>query len=209
MSIVSFLKGVSTKLSSAAIADGKLIFTTDDEKLYIDHDNLDTEGNVSSTTRSCINPNPDWNATSGNAVIQNKPTFVTNLTQSEDTVTVDKSDGTTSTITVSSSSVTKGTNGSFVKSGIVGYYQLTEDLVLASLDAGSTYELDTIPAGFYPNATSSKIAIADNAQLTESLLIRFDKSTNKVLIMNNSGSQITNTTLMASTYDYIVATSSS
>ena len=60
---VEFSKGNSSSLSSKTVKDGSILYTKDTTKLYID-DNTD---------RVLINPNPDWNASSGNAKILNKP----------------------------------------------------------------------------------------------------------------------------------------
>ena len=62
---VEFSKGNSSSLSGKTVKDGSILYTKDTTKLYID-DNTD---------RVLINPNPDWNASSGNAQILNKPPF--------------------------------------------------------------------------------------------------------------------------------------
>lgn len=65
MAKVEFSKGNSSSLSSKTVKDGSILYTKDTTKLYID-DN---------TNRVLINPNPDWNASSGNAQILNKPSI--------------------------------------------------------------------------------------------------------------------------------------
>ena len=65
MAKVDFDRGSSSNLSSTSIQDGRFIYTQDTQKLYLD-DSID---------RVELNPNPDWNASSGNAQILNKPTI--------------------------------------------------------------------------------------------------------------------------------------
>lgn len=63
MAKVDFDRGNSNNLSGTSIQDGRFIYTQDTQKLYLDDSNNRVE----------LNPNPDWNASSGNAYILNKP----------------------------------------------------------------------------------------------------------------------------------------
>lgn len=67
MAQVKFKRGLSDNLPET-IADGVIYFATDTGKLYID---------IAGNERLEINPNSDWNASSGNAAIANKPTGAT------------------------------------------------------------------------------------------------------------------------------------
>ena len=64
--LLSVSRGNSENLP--AVSDGQIIFTKDTEKLMVDYSDSNT------VERSVVNPNPDWNASSGNAQILNKPT---------------------------------------------------------------------------------------------------------------------------------------
>lgn len=64
----------SIKTLPSSKTDGQILFTTDTEKMMVD---FILDGVLK---RSTINPNPDWNAESGNAAILNKPTIPTAIT---------------------------------------------------------------------------------------------------------------------------------
>ena len=64
MALNKFLKGLDANLANADVINGTFHYTTDKSKIYVD------DGN----TRVLLNPNADQNASTGNAVIKNKPT---------------------------------------------------------------------------------------------------------------------------------------
>lgn len=74
MAFWNFKRGQSSNLDSTPVVDGTIRFTKDNSKLYVD----DGE------TRKAINPNPDWNASSGNSAILNKPTNLSDFTNDLD-----------------------------------------------------------------------------------------------------------------------------
>lgn len=72
MALFKIFKGIKQNLP-AVKTDGYAYFTTDDQKFYIDY---------GTEQRALVNPNPDWNALTGGAVIENKP-FTVEQNQSD------------------------------------------------------------------------------------------------------------------------------
>lgn len=64
MALWKFLRGIAANLENSNIEDGTFHYTTDGKKLYLDF----------GQSREILNPNPDQDASSGNAAILNKPT---------------------------------------------------------------------------------------------------------------------------------------
>ena len=71
---ISFARGLASALG--IVEDGRISYATDTKKLYMD----------SNVSRNMLNSNADWNATSGNSKIDNKPFNVVKSTDSGDTI---------------------------------------------------------------------------------------------------------------------------
>lgn len=101
---VKFARGVSSTLPSA-LTEGKFYLTVDDGKFYVDA--VDNAGNK--IKRYCLNPESDWNASSGLSEIKNKPTKLSQFDNDEGFATKDdiedpikvSYDGTTETLALS------------------------------------------------------------------------------------------------------------
>ena len=194
------LKVYSSGLSQVAISDGQMLFTTDTDKLY-----FDAKHGEASATRRMVNPNPDWDASSGNAAILNKPDFVTNVSISDGQLTVEKaSDGENDPATYSLNTTTTSdvATGRFIKAGMIGYFVMDE-YHITSLAAGASATIATTPAGFEPTFESMKPALTDSAQLFDSLVILFDPENSAVKVKNVSAFPAEDLNLLASTYEYV------
>lgn len=200
MSQLRIYKGQSNKLSSHSQVDGQLLFTVDTKKLYIDSRTTGVQAD-----RICINPNPDWNAQSGtNEYIANKPNYISRVFVNDNILTVQTADGVQRGTTILESDEYSGTNGDFILIGNLCYYIIKEDLVLPTMTALQSIELDIFPVGISPKYTLNHPALTDSAQLSDSLLIVFDKTSNKILVKNRSSDIIRNITLIPSTYNFVI-----
>ena len=200
MSIFLPFKGLSTKLDGQVKIDGQLLFTEDDEKLYIDHKS--DEGEVD---RSCINPNPDWNAESGNSFIRNKPTYVSSVIIAGENLVVNYSNNTQKEFTVTEVFEYPAANGHFVRIGNSCQYTLTREIEIPVITAHQVIVIDQIPEDIMPRFKTYNIAITDKAQLSDSLLIVFDPELPYVTVVNRSNDIIRNITVLQNTTSYIVA----
>ena len=199
-------KGLSSGLSQVSVTDGQMLFTTDTDKLYFD--SINGENPVS---RHVVNPNPDWNAVSGNAAILNKPDFVTNVTVTDGQLIVSKaSDGANDPAAFSMNTTTTATvaNGRFIKAGMIGYFVMNQ-YHITSLAAGASATIATAPEGFEPTFESAKPALTDSAQLFDSLIILFDPENDAVKVKNISAFSAEDINLLATTYEYVSDTESS
>ena len=204
MSKLRLYKGQSKKLSSHSRQDGQLLFTVDTKKLYIDS-NTTTEGGEQ-VDRICINPNSDWNAQEGtNEYIANKPNYISGVFLSGDTLVVETADGIQKGTTVVEVDEYSGTNGDFILMGNFCHYIIKEELLVESMTSLQSIELDTFPSGITPKYTINHPVLTDSAQLSDSIIIVFDKTSNKILLKNRSSDILTNITLIPSTYDFVIS----
>ena len=112
------------------------------------------------------------------------------------------------TNTIQPLSLARGQRGVFIKIGIMAFYVLGEYRI-ENIEPGSYVTIDEIPDGFIPATTMNKIAIiGNNVQLTNSLLIRFDRVSGTIKLINLANNRIKNTLLVTSSYEYIVSSSS-
>lgn len=148
MAKVEFSKGDSSGLNSRNVKDGSILYTKDTTKLYIE-DNTD---------RVMINPNPDWNASSGNAKILNKPgtatTSADGLMSSSDKV---KLNGIAVGAQVNTITGVKGNEESSYRTGNVN---LTAENVGAIPNDAAIMQVNPFLTGYYKSLYLSKI---DNA----------------------------------------------
>ena len=206
-SLFQALKGLSSGLSLTEKVDGQMLLTTDAEnsnKLYFDYEE---NGQLK---RGLVNPNPDWNANSGNAQILNKPAMVTGVTIANNRLVVNRSDdGANSPASYSLNLTETSTvaNGQFVKAGIICWFAMNS-YELSSLAAGGSLKIADIPSGFWPTMKTSKAALVDSPRLSDSLVIEFDPVAKAVNVKNLSIDAAENFILLATTYEFISDTRS-
>ena len=100
--------------------------------------------------------------------------------------------------------ILKGQRGRFLRIGNMCHYLLYE-FTVEYLDPKSYYILDAIPDGFTPAVSINRLAITDNAQLTESLVVLADRVSGNMKLVNMASNAMSNVKLLNSTYDYIIA----
>ena len=111
------------------------------------------------------------------------------------------------TNTVQNLSLGRGRRGVFVRIGLMCTYVLGEYRI-ENIEPKSYITVDEIPDGFIPAITMSKIAIVGSvAQLTNSLLMQFDRVSGTIKLVNIANNRIKNTLLLTSPYNYIVSSS--
>lgn len=111
------------------------------------------------------------------------------------------------TNTVQALSLGRGKRGIYVRIGLTCTYVLGEYRI-ENIEPNSYITVDEIPDGFIPAVTMNKIAIVGSvAQLTNSLLMRFDRTSGTVKLVNLANNRIKNTLLLTSPYNYIVSSS--
>lgn len=202
MSQLRLYKGQNNRLSSHSQQDGQLLFTEDTKKLYIDS-TVSGEQNVQ---RICINPNPDWNALSGtNEYIANKPNYISRVFVNNNILTVQTADGVQKGTTILEVDEYSGINGDFILIGNLCYYIIKEEFELPTMTAHQSIELDLFPTGVTPKYSINQPALTDSAQLSDSIIIVFDKTSNKVLLKNRSSDIIKDVILIPSTYNFVIA----
>lgn len=200
MSQLKPFKGLKKDLDSHVKKDGQLLFTVDDNKLYIDHQSV--EGKVD---RKCINPNADWNAAEGSSsYIKNKPVYLSNVYILEDVLYIEKSDGDYSMYTLVESTEFDYDNGDFVLMGQMCYYNLKAEYNISVMTAKQSIVLDEIPLSLRPKYKTSLMAVTSSTQLSDSILIVFDNSTNQVLAVNRSDDILRDITLLPSSYSFMI-----
>lgn len=203
MSQLRLYKGQSNRLSSHSQQDGQLLFTVDTKKLYIDSS---TTASGEQVNRFCINPNPDWNAQEGtNEYIANKPNYISGVSVSNNILVVETADGVQRGTSIVEVDEYSGTNGDFILIGNFCHYIIKEELLVDSMTALQSIELDTFPSGITPKYTINHPALTDSAQLSDSIIIVFDKTSNKILLKNRSSDILTDITLIPSTYDFVIS----
>ena len=111
------------------------------------------------------------------------------------------------TNTVQNLSLGRGRRGIYVRIGLMCTYVLGEYRI-ENIEPNSYITIDEIPDGFIPAITMNKIAIVGRvAQLTNSLLMRFDRTSGTIKLVNIANNRIKNTLLLTSPYNYIVSSS--
>lgn len=109
--------------------------------------------------------------------------------------------------TIQPLSLGRGKRGVFVKIGLMAFYVLGEYRI-ENIEPSSYITLDDIPDGFIPAMTLNKIAVLGNvAQLTDSLIMRFDRVSGTIRLVNLANNRIKNILLLSSPYEYIVSSS--
>ena len=200
MSQLRLYKGQSNKLSSHPINDGQLLFTIDTLKLYIDSLTTGVQAD-----RICINPNPDWNAQPGaNNYILNKPNYISGVFVNNNNLIVQTADGIQRGTTIVEVDEYSGNNGDFILMGNLCHYIIKEELEISTMTSLQSIELDSFPTGITPKYTLNHPILTDSAQLSDSLLIVFDRTSNKILVKNRSSDIIKNVTLLPSTYNFVI-----
>lgn len=201
MSQLRLYKGQSNKLSSHSQQDGQLLFTEDTKKIYIDS----TVSGEQGVQRICINPNSDWNALPGtNEYIVNKPNYVSRVFIANNNLVVQTADGIQKGTTIVEVDEYSGTNGDFILMGNLCYYIIKAELELPTITALQSVELDLFPTGISPKFTLNQPALTNSAQLSDSIIIVFDKISNKILLKNRSSDIIKDITLIPSTYNFVI-----